>query len=204
MGFKGYEFTHKACTLEGSSGNPIFLANNTNVIGIHKSGNNKEKENYGDFIFPIINLLNNNNISKDYINNNLIHKQNELKIIVKISFPPLMLFGYEFIENNKDKCELFINGKNIDLDIVNNQDFLQEAIGKYNGKLEIILKGTKIITNMDYMFELRTLGEFISINFENWDVSNVTSMKNLLFKCNNIKGISNFYTSKVTNMSHMF
>ena len=56
-----YEFTHKASTLPGSSGSPIFLDKTTKVIGIHKSSNNYKKENYGDFIFPIINILNNRN-----------------------------------------------------------------------------------------------------------------------------------------------
>jgi len=100
-----YEFTHKAGTKSDSSGSPIFLANTTNVIGIHKAGNNSLKENYGDFIFPIINLLNKK------INNN-IQKQNEVKIIIKISNYPIQLFGEEFVKNNKEKCEIFINEKN--------------------------------------------------------------------------------------------
>ena len=49
-----YEFTHKASTLPGSSGSPIFLEQKTQVLGIHKATNNKDK-NYGDFIFHIIN-----------------------------------------------------------------------------------------------------------------------------------------------------
>ena len=51
-----YEFTHKASTLPGSSGSPIFLDQTTKVIGIHKSSSNDKIENYGDFIFPIINI----------------------------------------------------------------------------------------------------------------------------------------------------
>ncbi len=188
-----YEFTHKASTLKGSSGSPIFLGSNTNVIGIHKSGSNKEKENYGDFIFRIINLL----------NNNLIHKQNELKVVGKAYVHGILLFGNEFIKNNKDKCELFINGKNIALDKIGDIYFLKEVFDKYDEILyEIILKETKIITNMDYM--LCPSLQVISINFENWDVSNVTSMKRMFNRCYNIKGISNWNTSKVTNMSHMF
>ena len=194
---KKYEFTHKASTQKGSSGSPIFLANNTDVIGIHKSGNNEEKENYGDFIFPIINLLN---------NNNLIHKQNELKIIAKINAQYFQLFRYEFIEKNKDKCELFINGKNVEFksfnDEIKDYKFLNQVINKYNGIIEIVLKETKIITNMDYMFSPKC--DFISLNFEKWDVSNVTSMKFMFNNCGNIKGISNWNTSNVTNMSYMF
>ena len=82
-----YEFTHKAGTKGGSSGSPMFLVDTTKVIGIHKSGSEIKKENYGDFIFPIINLLNNNRDNDNISNNNINtddnnHKQNEVKIIV--------------------------------------------------------------------------------------------------------------------------
>ena len=52
-----YEFTHLANTEYASSGSPIFLKNSTDVIGIHKQGNIKKTENYGDFIYPVINII---------------------------------------------------------------------------------------------------------------------------------------------------
>ena len=52
-----YEFTHLANTEYGSSGSPIFLKDSTDVIGIHKQGNIKKTENYGDFIYPVINII---------------------------------------------------------------------------------------------------------------------------------------------------
>ena len=51
-----YEFSHLANTQPGSSGSPIFLKNNNKVIGIHKSGI-KNEENFGDFIYPVINMI---------------------------------------------------------------------------------------------------------------------------------------------------
>ena len=39
----------------GSSGSPIFLENKIEVIGIHKQGG--KRENYGDLIYPILNIL---------------------------------------------------------------------------------------------------------------------------------------------------
>ena len=51
------EFAHKAKTLKGSSGSPIFLKGSNKVIGIHKEGATLVRENYGDFIEPIINIL---------------------------------------------------------------------------------------------------------------------------------------------------
>ena len=41
----------------GSSGSPIFLENKIEVIGIHKQGG--KRENYGDLIYPILNILEN-------------------------------------------------------------------------------------------------------------------------------------------------
>ena len=52
-----YEFTHLASTLKGSSGSPIFLENSIDVIGIHKEGSTIKLENYGDFIYPAINII---------------------------------------------------------------------------------------------------------------------------------------------------
>ena len=39
-----YEFAHKASTLPGSSGSPIFLEQSTQVIGIHKQSDNYGKK----------------------------------------------------------------------------------------------------------------------------------------------------------------
>ena len=72
---KNYELTYNASTDSGSSGSPIFLDNMTEVIGIHKQGNTQNPENYGNFLFPIIESikLTNNigyNKKEDYIINN--------------------------------------------------------------------------------------------------------------------------------------
>ena len=52
-----YEFTHSANTDKGASGSPIFLENSVKVMGIHKQGNKELGENYGDFIYPAINII---------------------------------------------------------------------------------------------------------------------------------------------------
>ena len=54
-----YEMIYNACTEGGSSGSPIFLANTTKVIGIHKEGGQDKRKNYGNFIYPIFNILKN-------------------------------------------------------------------------------------------------------------------------------------------------
>ena len=111
-----YEFTHKASTEPGSSGSPIFLNKTTKVIGIHKASNNDKIENYGDFIFPIINKLNNMSEPNENIEKT-INKQNELKIIIKLNpsnksiYLSFTVFGREFVKNNNDKCKIVINGR---------------------------------------------------------------------------------------------
>ena len=68
------EITHNSSTKSGSSGSPIFLENSMKVIAIHKQGSLNKQENYGNFIYPIIQeLQKNNNIHN---NKNNIHNNN--------------------------------------------------------------------------------------------------------------------------------
>ena len=115
-----------------------------------------------------------NNINTDDNNN----KKKELKIIIKASVGLFHLFGEEFIKNNKDKCEIIINGKN-GFELVSfwgvskeSKDYIEEIIKNNDGIVEIILRETKTIRNMDDML-LHNYCGFISINFEKWDVSNI-------------------------------
>ena len=52
-----YEFSHLASTKRGSSGSPIFIDGTIKVIGIHKQSRKDNSENYGNFIYPIIESL---------------------------------------------------------------------------------------------------------------------------------------------------
>ena len=54
-----YTFTHLATTMPGSSGSPIFLENSINVIGIHRGSDENKTENYGCFIYPVIEIIKN-------------------------------------------------------------------------------------------------------------------------------------------------
>ena len=54
-----YDFNHLASTEKGSSGSPIFLEGSLLVLGIYKQAKTNKKENYGNFIGPIINSLKN-------------------------------------------------------------------------------------------------------------------------------------------------
>ena len=61
-----YEFTHLANTKKGSSGSPIFLENCNKVIGFNKESNKDKTENFGNFIYPAINIIK-NDIKNKYI-----------------------------------------------------------------------------------------------------------------------------------------
>ena len=60
--FDNYKIKHLVSTHHGSSGSPILLQNNCKIIGIHKAGNPKKKENIGIFFKNILThfLLENN------------------------------------------------------------------------------------------------------------------------------------------------
>ena len=54
-----FEFIFLSNTEEhgSSQGNPIFLKNSINAIGIYKERNTEKKENHGNFIYPVINII---------------------------------------------------------------------------------------------------------------------------------------------------
>ena len=64
---KKNEITHLASTEPGSSGSPILIKDTIKVIGIHKSGNKDNSENYADLIGPIFKFFSNFKKEKDKI-----------------------------------------------------------------------------------------------------------------------------------------
>ena len=74
-----YELTHLVSTEECSSGSPIFLNDSKKVIGIHKQSNNRSPDNYGDLIYPILNLIEEDIKKIKRVTNNT----NELNIKIK-------------------------------------------------------------------------------------------------------------------------
>ena len=182
-----YEFSYKASTKEGSSGNPILLKGTTRVIGIHKGGD--DKQNYGDFIGPIFNYL---------------LGINQMTLIYKVgnNIDKIKLFGSQFVENNKDKCYLLIEDQQKELC---EYLYLNEK-QKEKNTLEIKLIENKIITNMSYMFS--NCSSLISIkDIYNWNTKNVTNMSYMFSDCSSLltlPDISKLNTKNVTNMDNIF
>ena len=84
---KGYVFEHSLDTRYGSSGSPICLFENTQVIGIHKQGNRVKPINYGTFIGAIIDELENK------------YKENK-----KENFKSEFFFSLEDFNDKKNIC----------------------------------------------------------------------------------------------------
>ena len=221
-----YTIRHSCDTYGGSSGSPIINSFNFQIIGIHKgAAKAKQNYNYGTFLKgPLKQFCNENNLivyineneSNEFkINNNekndeLINKdKNEIIIQYKIDdikdSKEIRIFGDKFVENNKDKCKIIINGNEFDL--TSHLDINENQLN--NNIFEIKLKGIRNITNMSYMFneydDSMPLSSLPDIS--KWNTSNVIDMKNMFRGCSllsSLPDISKWNTANVTNMSGMF
>lgn len=132
-----HEFTHLSSTESGSSGGLIVLSENSEVLGIHKQGNLDKKENYGNFIGPIIDsLINNYSYEKKQIHEKIIECETNLsnnKSLGRLKYKREYIFIGE-LKNYE------MNGKGVKYRINNNKiikeyegDFV-EGIYEGNGK----------------------------------------------------------------------
>ena len=141
----------------------------------------------------------------------------------------IKIFGRDFINNNKSKCNFIYNNKFYKL----MEYFDYNECYKFNDILEIKLIGINDITNLSYMFSnctsLISLPDINKLNTSNitdvsymfnncnmmkflpdiseWDTSNIVSMEGLFKSCKsllNLPDISLWDTSNVINMSYMF
>ena len=124
--FDGFIIKHLVPTHPGSSGSPILLQNNFQIIGIHKASNSKDNENIGIFIQDILThfLLENNFIDNQIICEYDIKNENEEDIQIlncqeetKKQYPKNIKWDeIKRVENEKemkDKSELYLNNKKI-------------------------------------------------------------------------------------------
>ena len=110
-----YEFSHLANTQEGSSGSPIFLKDSDRVIGIHKAGI-RNKENFGDFIYPVINIITEDIIKRNnngkYINNKYIYNDGKMiyQMVKELNIIKMEIYYMKVIllmDNSKEMEKLF-------------------------------------------------------------------------------------------------
>ena len=156
-----YEITHLASTQKGSSGRPIFLENCINIIGIHKEGNKDKTENYGDFIYPVINIIENDIKKKrnsgKYINGKYIWEDDKYYYIGEFKNNLPNGKGTKYYLNGKILYEdNFINGK-----FEGNGKYYYDDgiyyIGQYKNGLRHG-KGIEYYSNENIMYE----GEYIN------------------------------------------
>ena len=155
----------------------------------------------------------------DTIDNNIVNKNNSINIInsnnLEIKNSIKGILDIKLNEIKKDKIILFTSNINngIDVYLNNNKinmindffkwkiDYNFEKDGKYN--FEIAFNDP--LKKMAGFFE--GCSNIISLDFSNFDSSNVTNMRNLFSKCSKLKeitGLNKFVTNKVNNMYMMF
>ena len=177
------------------------------------------------------------NILKDKENNIIIDdnsssdKLNQMAIIYKIdnNQDEIRLFGKYFVENNKNKCILLIDGQQIELCetlklnnnqknkntlkvklIENNNIISMNYMFSYCKSLislpDIDKWNTKNVTDMGYMSNSCTILKSLS-DISNWDTSNVNNFRNMFCKCKSLESlpdISKWNTKNVTDMYNIF
>jgi len=112
----------------------------------------------------------------------------------------IKIFGYKFVENNKNKCQMIIDNK------------VYEISDKYdimyynNNILNVKLKGINNITNMRGMFI--NCSSLLSLHGNSkWNTNNVTDMHGMFKGCSSLLSlpdISKWNTINVTDMGDMF
>jgi hypothetical protein len=104
----------------------------------------------------------------------MIIKEEENKNIIIIKYKinknekKIKIFNIDFVNNNKDKCKIIYNNKEMELKKIikiNNCEI-------NNDQLKIILKGINKITDASHMFNWIT--SLISLpDIDKWDTSNI-------------------------------
>ena len=164
-------------------------------------------------------------------NNNIDYEKNFITIKYKInnSSNNIKIFGRDFVNNNKNKCQIIYMNKVYKL-----MEYLEIKDNfKNNDILEIQLLGINNITDLIYMFSncitLISLPDISKLDTSNctqmdymfnncklltslpgiskWNTSNIISMEGIFKNCKsllNLPDITKWNTSNVINMSYMF
>ena len=176
--FDDYKIKHLVSTHHGSSGSPILLQNNFQIIGIHKAGNTKKNENIGIFFQNILNhfLLENNFIIQIICEYDIKNKNEDIQILncyeeVKKQDPKDFNWELiEYVENEKeikDKSELYLNNQKI--------QFCFKYKFEKEGKNTINIIFNNLLKNTNFMFS--GCSSLTSLNLSNFNTNNVQNMR---------------------------
>ena len=183
-----------------------------------------EKKGYNDSIFGVFRI----NINLSMLNKNKpkFKRKEDQKPVCNLEEEKLKLFGEHFVQVNKSKCKLEIEGQEMDLceyyttkskeKTIIIKLFVKETIEDFVGMFkdcrnllacpDLDTLDTSKATSFKGFFEncesLCLLPKFVS-----WNTSKVTDM-NSLFSCcaslDNVPDFSNWKTSNVTDVNLMF
>ena len=114
----------------------------------------------------------------------------------------IIIFGEEFVRNNKSNCIMIIDNKEHETArTLNIQNY-----DKDKDIIEIKLKGISKVTNMSYLFS--GCSKLLSLSdISEWDTSNVINMSYMLNGCSKLSSLPDLLkwnTSNVIDMSYMF
>ena len=190
--------------------NNIKNINNNNnkyddIIEIYNkiyNNNNDDINNKNNEIIDINNNINNNIIIDININKIIDINNDDNIIIYKIdeNKDEIKIFGKTFVENNKNKIKLEIEGKEYKL----MEYYKIEKINKKNLEVKII-RIENITDISDMFYGCSSLSSLPDIS--KWNTNNVTDISWMFWGCSSLSSlpdISKWNTNNVTNMSYMF
>ena len=199
------EFNHTISTTGGSSGCPIILLNNNQVIGIHKGGYEKSKINAGTFIGVIIDeIIKDFRKKNNYIISEINIKDNDVNKDIRIlnSYEEYMRKTNLDLDNNLKneeeikECEIKINDQLI------NFSYYHRFKRKGIFKIRYIFK--KYLNKINHMFY--GCSSLIKIDLSNFNTENISCISQMFYECSSLTSINLSYlnTQKVTDMNKMF
>jgi len=210
------EFSYSAKIPLKISGYPIFLKNNSSVIGINKISSENKNENNGYFILPILN----------YFKNYKDKEEEELNdSIIKEEIPNDGIPAMAHKLNNFPKFFDYISDKNIDLDnipkirlnqmtinylIEKNSDKIRLFCGDFvknnEDKCYLIIDGKKhALVNYLILNESQKKRKYIAVKLIEYKP--ITDFGFMFFLCPSVLSImdfNNWDTQNVTKMNSMF
>ena len=160
----------------------------------------KRNQNNRNNVYPIENK-NDININKKHSN-----KLNIMTLFYEINEYPVKIFGYQFVEHNKNNCYLLINDEVKELCTQLNKN----EINLENNMLKIKLIEINTITDMSSMFDCGfcEFNSLISLpDISKWNTTNVEDMSYMFSDCRSLESlpeISRWNTKNVKEMRKMF
>ena len=136
--------------------------------------------------------------------NGIIYISYKLDKQLLINNRNIILFGEEFIKNNKNKCNIIIGEKEYEtVSEISVEKFKKFTFNEEVEILKVKLEGNEIDNMSKMFFDCKNL---IEIDLSSFNTKNVTNMTWMFAGCKKINKIdlSMFNTQKVTNMAYMF